>query len=191
VVLFVVGERRDLVTVVFLLIWQLHYVNRAFIFPFRRRGGVATMPLAIAASGLFFNLLNGYLNWRFLTHFAPAYPLSWLVDPRFLGGLLLFGLGFAVNQHADWVLFHLRQPGETGYKIPHGGLYRWVSCPNYLGELMEWCGFALCTFSVPGLGFALWTAANLVPRALAHHRDYRRRFPAYPPERRAILPYLL
>ncbi len=28
----------------------------------------------------------------------------------------------------------LREPGENGYKIPHGGGYRFISCPNYLGD---------------------------------------------------------
>lgn len=185
------GGRREAVTWLFMLLWQLHYGNRAFIFPFRRRGGVATMPLLIALMGLTFNLLNTYLNWRYLTLFAPPYGREWLGDPRFLFGVLVFLVGFAINQHADWVLIHLRKPGETGYKIPHGGLYRFISCPNYFGEILEWSGFALCTWSLPGLGFALWTAANLIPRALAHHRDYRARFPNYPAERRAVLPFLL
>ena len=83
------------------------------------------------------------------------------------------------------------KPGETGYKIPHGGLYHYISCPNYFGELVEWAGWALLTFSLPGLAFFVWTAANLVPRALAHHRDYRARFTHYPAQRRALIPFLL
>jgi hypothetical protein len=35
------------------------------------------------------------------------------------------------------------------------------------------------------------TAANLVPRALSHHRWYQANFPDYPHERRALLPGLL
>lgn len=186
-----IGARRDAVLWVFFAIWQVHYFNRAFVFPFRRRGGAKTMPLVISLSGLLFNGLNAYLNWRFLTTLGPAYPLSWLGDPRFVVGLAIFLLGFGINQHADWVLFNLRAPGEAGYKIPYGGLYRLVSCPNYLGELLEWIGWAVLTYSLPGLAFAGWTFANLVPRALAHHRDYHRRFVDYPADRRAILPFLL
>lgn len=66
-----------------------------------------------------------------------------------------------------------------------------MSSPNYLGEIIEWTGFALATWSLPGLAFALWTVANLVPRAVAHHRWYRGKFPGYPVERRALIPYLL
>lgn len=37
----------------------------------------------------------------------------------------------------------------------------------------------------------LWTLANLLPRALAHHRWYGEQFDDYPRERKAILPFLL
>jgi len=192
-VLFLIGGRRDSVLWTFFVLWQLHYFHRAFIYPLRRRGGVPTMPLLIALSGLVFNLLNTYLNWRYLTHFAPVdrYAGGWLSDPRFIAGTALFFCGLFINQHADWVLMNLRKPGETGYKIPYGGLYRFVSCPNYFGELLEWLGWAILTFSLPGLAFFVWTAANLIPRAMAHHRDYLGRFANYPKERRAVLPFVL
>jgi 3-oxo-5-alpha-steroid 4-dehydrogenase 1 len=185
------GGRFDAVTLVFLAVWQLHYVQRAFVYPLLIRGRGARVPLLVPISGALFNVLNGYLNFRYLTRFAAPYPLAWLWDTRFMLGALLFVAGYIINRQSDRILRSLRTPGESGYKIPHGGLYRWVSCPNYLGELIAWCGWALLTWSLPGLFFAAFTAANLVPRALSHHRDYKRRFESYPPERRAILPYLL
>ena len=106
-------------------------------------------------------------------------------------GLALFAAGYFINQQSDHILLNLRKPGETGYRVPHGGLYRYVSCPNYLGELIEWSGFALLTWSPGALMFVIWTAANLVPRARTHHAWYKERFPDYPPERRAILPWLI
>jgi protein-S-isoprenylcysteine O-methyltransferase Ste14 len=72
--------------------------------------------------------------------------------------------------------------------VPQGGLYRWVSSPNYLGEIVQWAGWALATWSLPGVAFAVWTAANLVPRAQANQLWYRQRFPDYPPERKALIP---
>jgi len=84
----------------------------------------------------------------------------------------------------------LRAPGERGYKIPHGGLYRFVSAPNYFGELVEWSGFALAAWSPAALVFVVWTAANLAPRAWANHRWYRRTFADYPTGRRALVPFL-
>ncbi len=187
---FLLGDRRDTVLWVFTLIWQLHYFHRAFVFPFRRRGG-GTMPLAIALTAVVFNVGNAYLNWRYLATLGPVYDPNWLGDWRFLLGATIFLIGFVINQHADWVLLHLRKPGETGYKIPYGGMYRLISCPNYFGELVEWAGWAILTWSLGGLTFAFWTAANLVPRAMSHHRDYHKRFPEYPAERKAVIPFLL
>ena len=96
-----------------------------------------------------------------------------------------------VNIKSDKILRDLRKPGETGYKVPRGFLYKYVSCPNYLGELMEWFGWALMTWSLPGLAFALYTLANLGPRALANHRWYKDKFADYPTERKALLPFIL
>ncbi len=106
-------------------------------------------------------------------------------------GASVFVIGWAINQHSDAVLRRLRGPGESGYKIPRGGLYRWVSCPNYLGEMLEWVGWAIAAWSLAGLAFAVFTIANLLPRALANHRWYQDKFADYPPERRAVVPFLL
>jgi len=96
-----------------------------------------------------------------------------------------------INLHADGVLRTLRGDEEQGYRIPRGGVFELVSCPNYFGELREWPGWACLTWSPAGLTFAVWTAANLVPRAVAHHRWYLRTFPEYPQQRKAIIPFLL
>lgn len=174
---------------VLLGVWMLHYLHRTFVFPFRIRAEGKTMPVFIAALAFGFNIFNANLNGRWLAG-EGRYPSSWLMDPRFLLGVALFLGGFALNLWADGVLRALRAPGETGYKVPQGGLYEYISCPNYLGELLEWLGFALAAWSLAGLAFAAYTAANLVPRARAHHRWYREKFPDYPPERRALIPFL-
>ncbi len=191
-VFFLASDRRlGTAAKIFFFLWEVHYVHRAFIYPFRRRDEGRTMPVLIVAFGVLFNVGNCYLNGRYLFAFGPSYDAGWLTDPRFLAGILIFALGFGINRHSDRILSHLRRPGETGYKIPRGGLFEWVSCPNYLGEILEWSGWALATWSLPGLSFAIWTAANLVPRALAHHRWYREKFSDYPPKRKAVVPFLL
>ena len=52
--------------------------------------------------------------------------------------------------------------------------------PNYLGEIVEWTGWALATWSLAGLAFAVYTAANLAPRAVANHDWYLSTFDDYP-----------
>ena len=130
------------------------------------------------------------MNARWVSEYG-SYATSWLYDPRFILGVLLFLGGYALNLNSDRILRGLRKPGETGYKIPYGGGYRWVSSPNYLGEIIEWFGWALATWSLPGLAFALYTTANLAPRAVDHHKWYRDTFPNYPADRRALMPHVL
>lgn len=182
-------HRADLVPLILLLLWQTHYVQRAFVYPFLMRGG-ARMPLSVMAMAIAFNLLNGFINARWISALGH-YPVRWLADPRFIVGAAVFVGGFALNLSADRTLRRLRGPGETGYKVPRGGAYRWVSAPNYLGEIVEWSGWALATWSLAGLAFALYTIANLAPRAMANHRWYHEHFADYPPARRALIPYVL
>ena len=169
--------------------WQAHYLQRGFVYPFLMRAG-ARMPVSLMAMAITFNTLNAYINARWVSDLGH-YPVSWLADPRFLLGAALFVGGLALNLNADRTLRGLRGPGETGYQIPYGGGYRWVSSPNYLGEIVEWTGWALATWSLAGLAFALYTIANLAPRAMANHRWYHDKFPEYPTDRRALVPYVL
>jgi len=189
--LFLVSERTgNLVPVVLFAMWELHYGYRAFIYPFRLRSKGKRMPVVIMLSGVAFNCLNAYLVGRYLFTLGPTLEASWLSDPRFIGGALLFVVGMGINHQSDAILLRLRRPGETGYTIPRGGMYRYVTSPNYLGECLQWSGFAIATWCVPALAFAVWTVANLAPRARTHQRWYQQKFADYPPERRILVPFI-
>ncbi len=171
-------------------LWLFHYVHRAFVFPFRMRVDGKSMPALVALLAIGFNLLNAYVNARWISHFGD-YPDAWIADPRLWAGSSLFFVGWMINVKADTMLIELRKPGETGYKIPRGWLYEHVVNPNYLGELLEWIGWAIATWSLGGLGFALYTFANLAPRAVSNLKWYREKFgDDFPPERRAIIPFV-
>jgi 3-oxo-5-alpha-steroid 4-dehydrogenase 1 len=173
-----------------LALWQLHYVHRTYVFPFRLRTTGKTMPIAVMAMAFAYQTANAYVNARWISELG-SYPSSWLGDLRFVAGSALFLGGFALNFAADTALIRLRERATDGYSIPQGPLFRLVTCPNYLGELLEWTGWALLTWSGAGLAFAVYTAANLAPRAVANHRWYRETFPDYPAERRALIPFVL
>ncbi|NOZ00521.1 MAG: DUF1295 domain-containing protein, partial [Deltaproteobacteria bacterium] len=187
---FVVGGRFDAVSITFLAIWQAHYCQRAFVYPFLMKPGKHPMPLLIILFGLAFNLFNTYINGRWLFSLSEPYPIAWLYDPRFIAGIVIFAIGYIINLHSDHVLRGLRGPGETDFRIPRGGMFRYVSCANYLGELIEWIGWAVLTWSLPTTVFAAWTFANLAPRARATHRWYLKKFADYPKERKALIPFL-
>ncbi len=56
---FIIGPRpMGRVLLVFLILWEFHYLYRAFIFPFRRRSKAQTMPVVIMLAGFLFNGIN-------------------------------------------------------------------------------------------------------------------------------------
>lgn len=171
-------------------LWLIHYFNRTFIYPLRIRTKGKQMPLAIVGSAIFFNLINAGLNGYYLANFE-SYTLSSFYQWHAILGAVLFLAGFVINQKSDHILIHLREKGETDYKIPRGFLFKYLSCPNLFGELIQWTGFTLMAWNLPALTFLIWTFANLVPRAIKHHQWYLKEFENYPKERKAILPKIL
>lgn len=173
------------------ILWIIHYTNRTLIFPFRIRSKGKKMPVFIVVNAIFFNLINAGLNGYFLAELsAGSYTDSWLYSPVTMLGFLIFITGMLINWRADHVLIHLRKPNETGYKIPKGFLFDYVSSPNLFGEVLEWTGFAIMAWNLPALTFMVWTIANLVPRAKNHHDWYLDRFEDYPKKRKRIFPFL-
>lgn len=191
--LYILSERKsNPVLLIFLGLWMLHYLQRTFIYPFLMRARRRNFPLVIVLFSIIFNVLNGYLNGRYLFFFSEIdkYSLGWLFDPRFIAGVTVFLVGFYINVSSDTTLRNLRKPGEASYKIPQKGLFKYISSPNYFGEILEWFGWALATWSMAGLAFAVFTTANLLPRAVATHRWYKDHFVDYPDDRKAIIPFL-
>ncbi|KAK4825411.1 hypothetical protein QYF61_027177, partial [Mycteria americana] len=137
-----------------------------FIYPFFTRG--RPFPLQLLFFGTLFCIYNGFLQGYYLIYCAE-YPNDWCTDIRFTSGLLLFLLGMGINIHSDLLLRQLRKPGEVIYKIPQGGLFTYVSGANYFGEIVEWFGFAIATWSLPAFAFAFFTLCCIGPRAYHHH----------------------
>jgi len=162
---------------------------RTFIFPFRLSSPKPTTVLCFVLAFLFC-VINGYMQCRALA-VLHSYPASWFQKPRTILGLALFFTGLTLNIHSDNILFNLRKPGETGYKIPRGGLFEYVSGANFASEILEWTGFAIACWSMEAAAFALFTAFNIGPRAVHHHRWYKDKFGSdYPAHRRAVIPFI-
>ncbi len=177
--LWLYSERRtDPTRLAFLLIFEIHYFQRSFIFPLKISGR-GRMPLSIIVMGQLFNTLNALMQGGWIFYISPAgmYPASWLLSPQFLAGTAVFAFGMFVNLQSDDIIRHLRKsPDDTRHYLPRGGMFRYVSSANYFGELLEWIGFAILTWSWAGAVFALWTFANLCPRAARIHSRYEQEF---------------
>ena len=162
------------ILVSFLLV---HYIQRSLIYPFLMRGK-SRIPVSVVLMGAVFNVVNAYLicGWLFVIAPEGRYTPEWLLSPQFIIGVLIFIFGMVVNLHSDYIIRHLRKPGDTRHYIPRGGMFRYVSSANYYGEITEWFGFAILTWSLPGVIFCMWTFANLAPRANSLYEKYAREF---------------
>lgn len=186
------SERRfEWVPLVFFLFFELHYLQRAFIYPFLLKGK-SKMPLGIMSMGIFFNVLNGTMQGEWIFYVSPEglYTPAWFGTPCFILGTIVFFTGMTINLHSDRIIRHLRKPGDTGHYLPQGGMFRYVTSANYLGEIIEWVGFAILTWSWAGAVFAWWTFANLVPRADTIYKRYKEMFGKELGKRKRVLPFL-
>ncbi|XP_065152482.1 3-oxo-5-alpha-steroid 4-dehydrogenase 2b [Paramisgurnus dabryanus] len=172
---------------VMLWVFCLHYFNRSCIYPLRTKG--RPYPFSIMLSGIVFCSINGFLQAHYLLHCAK-YQDGWLSDGHFIAGLIIFFIGMAINIHSDHILCNLRKPGEISYKIPTGGLFQYVSGANYFGEIVEWLGYAVATWSLPTFAFAFFTICFIGPRAYHHHRFYIEKFKDFPRSRKSLIPFI-
>ena len=180
--------RSELVGALFYLIWITHYFHRTFVWPFRAQISKKVMPISIALFAIFFNTINASINAEGIFKIHAPYPAHWITNPQFICGVILFIIGMYINISSDNILIKIRKQSPDDYVIPKSGLYKWVSSPNYLGEILEWIGWAIATWSLAGFSFAFWVIANLVPRARSNHHWYLENFEKYPKNRKKLIP---
>jgi 3-oxo-5-alpha-steroid 4-dehydrogenase 1 len=193
------GQNRwEPVPLFFLFVWMVHYGNRGFIFPLRMRvpkGLKRDFHISVVLFGWIVTILHGYLNATFISELSDQYTTAWLTDPRFLIGIAIYYTGFITNVHSESIIRNLRskeeaERGENVFRIPNGGLFRWISSATYATEILSWIGFAIATWALGAVFVLLVTAANLIPRAFQMHRWYQKEFPDYPKERKALIPFI-
>lgn len=85
----------------FFALWVAHYINRSLIFPFRIKTKGKKMPFSIAASAIFFNLINGFTNGYFLGTYCTPYPEDYWFSANMIVGLALFIIGAGINNYKE------------------------------------------------------------------------------------------
>ena len=186
--------------------YQFHYIHRSIIYPLFRINGACHKPMPVSVMLMAFSycMWNGALQSLALLE-VVQYPHDWLLEWNVGFGMVVYFIGFLINVRSDSILLDLKSstgmttpstakkgsssPSER-YRIPYGGMFQYVSCANYWGEIVEWTGFALASWSLAGVAFAVFTFCNLAPRARRHHQWYRDTFPTYPPQRKAVIPFV-
>ena len=127
---------------IFFIIWNVHYFNRSVLFPLRQKQ-TARCPVAIVLSAVFFNIINGFTNGYFLGYLAQ-YDFNYIYSLQFIIGLIVLLLGVVINVKSDNILIGIKKK-HNDYQIPNGFMYKYISCPNYFGEIIEWIGFYIMT----------------------------------------------
>lgn len=189
-IFFILSDQKAFPQVLFLMLWLSHYIHRTFIYPFRQSGREKPYPVILVSMAFVFNCMNGFVNGYGVFHLI-SYSDSWLCSWQFITGIVLFIVGFSINKTADEKLRNLRTNNPQEYKIPEGWLFDYISSPHYFGEIIEWAGWAVMTWSLPGLAFSIFTFANLFPRGISSHKWYKKNFRDYPIDRKAVIPFII
>ena len=70
--ILIIGMRTvSIVPIVFLAMWQIHYLDRSFLYPLTLRISSKPLPLAVLIAGFAFNIMNAYLNSNYIIMNTP------------------------------------------------------------------------------------------------------------------------
>jgi steroid 5-alpha reductase family enzyme len=184
VIVLISPVQKNEIIILILSLWILHYFYRTILFPIKLKTKGKKMPVVIVISAFIFNLFNGFFVGYEIGNISQLdFGINTLI------GLIIFFTGMYINRSSDNKLISLRKENKE-YQIPQGGMFKYISCPNHFGEIIEWFGFAIIVFNLGALSFAFWTAFNLIPRAMNHHNWYKKYFEEYPTNRKAVIPYI-
>lgn len=111
------------------------------------------------------------------------------VDLKY-AGVVVFAIGMIGNLYHHCLLSKLRKKGDKGYKIPEGGLFGLVICPQYLFEILIWVGVALMAQTLNASSFMLGSTFYLMGRSWATKRWYISKFENFPKGIKALVPYI-
>ncbi|EPY40555.1 3-oxo-5-alpha-steroid 4-dehydrogenase 1 [Angomonas deanei] len=163
-----------------------------------------------------FSFLRDYILHENSIKYTGSAIVLWFVS--FLCYSVLFFYGMRTNLASDYYLLSLRDTtdknknSKSKYKIPMAKLFKYVSCPNFCAEFLEWFSYAMVVLAtttriqkedgdryfifflqgLAALSFFVYTLANLIPRAREHHRFYLRHFgETYERlQRKAVIPFV-
>lgn len=186
-VFFLYGIQKESINLILYSMWLSHYLHRGIIHPWIMRYSSLKTPVGISLGALFPNLLYSFLNADWIG--SADFDENYFKDLRFVIGVIFFVAGYVINRYADFLLRGLRAKGDSKYYIPNGFLFDLISCPNYFGEMLEWFGWAIATWSVAGAVWLLFSSATFLPRATDNHKWYTKKFADYPKDRKALIPF--
>ena len=111
---------------------------------------------------------------------------------------LMWLLCEAGNYSCHKGLARCKYEGPQGqYKVPRSWddlpltkLFDYVSCPHYFCEVGSWLCYAMLTDNTAAKVFGTVGFFVLASWARSKHQSYKEKFIGYPPERRAMIPFI-
>ena len=170
----------------------LHYMKRELETAFVHRFSSSTMPF----TNVFKNSAHYYGLFGLLTMYPymhPKYtPPAWASsDEIFYAFTALFCVFEFLNLQTHLVFSRLRKPGTTQRAIPYGWGFDIVSSANYFWESCAWLTFCIQAQVLGGYVFLLASVYQMTVWAIKKHSNYKKEFPNYPKNRKAIYPFII
>lgn len=168
-----------------------HFLKRCFevLFLHRYSGNVSLH--AIISIVLGYSAIIGTIHWSVNVYTGKLALEKYSIVASSIIGLMVFLFGEIGNLYHHYLLKKLRNDSNSEYQIPREGLFKYVSCPHYLFEIISWIGIALMSKYLISFGVISFTVFYLVARSINTTKWYKEKFPNYPENRKSIVPFLL
>ncbi|MBI4063643.1 MAG: DUF1295 domain-containing protein [Elusimicrobia bacterium] len=169
--------------------FTLHFGKRCleslFLHKFSRRVGLPVIAVVGFAYTSVAVLAGQLHNAKVPEVYGYAFGPSLL-----LAGAAVMFFGELLNFYHHYLLAKLRRGQEREYRVPQGGLFRYVACPHYLAEIVAWFGYALMSRHLEMYGVVFIFTCYLAARSRKTSQWYQKNVPGYPADRRSLVPYL-
>ncbi|GAW81126.1 3-oxo-5-alpha-steroid 4-dehydrogenase [Plasmodium gonderi] len=186
------NKNKNIIQILSLWFLLFHFLKREFESMFVHRFSNATMPITrVPINCGHYWVLCGVNIGYYLFH--PLYkPHCIETKPAIVYSIfiVLLILEF-LNLKCHLILRNLRPRGTKNRGIPHGYGFSYISCANYFYESLIWIIFALIINTLTGYLFSIVATTQMAIWALKKHNNYKREFPNYPKNRKAIFPFIL
>ncbi|OAA79244.1 3-oxo-5-alpha-steroid 4-dehydrogenase [Akanthomyces lecanii RCEF 1005] len=169
-----------------------HFFKREFETAFIHKFSANTMPVAnVFKNSFFYWALSGLLCA--VSIYWPRSLAARAREPTIdAAGTALYLFGETGNALVHYYLSTLRAPGSTERKIPAGYGFSFVTCPNYMYEILAWIGIIIVSRDWSVALFIAIGGAQMFVWAKGKEKAYRKEFgDKYKKKRFVILPGLL
>ena len=154
----------------------LHFVKRELETLFVHKFSASTMPVMnVFKNSFFYWAFSGLLCAVFIYHPNSLAATSNMPAIDILGVVLYF-FSETGNALVHLYLSSLRSTGGTERKIPRGYGFSFVTCPNYMYEVLSWVGIIIVSRSWTVALFISIGGAQMLTWAKGKERAYRKEF---------------